>query len=102
MFKNSCYSWAGEQIATINSDTVLWHKKIGHMSKKGMKVLRSKKVLPSLKCVNMDFYESCVYRKQKRVSFVKSGKEKKDEKLDLVHTISGIFPWWLSLLCYIY
>ena len=34
----------------------------------------------------MDFCESCVYGKQKRVSFVKSGKEKKDEKLELVHT----------------
>ena len=34
----------------------------------------------------MDFCEICVYGKQKRVSFVKSGKEKKDEKLELVHT----------------
>jgi len=59
---------------------------LGHMSKKGMKLLHSKKVLPGLKCVNMDFYESCVYGKQKRVSFVKSGKEMKNEKLELVHT----------------
>lgn len=51
-----------------------------------MKVLHSKKVLQGLKCVNMDFCESCVYGKQKRVSFVKSGKEKKNEKLELVHT----------------
>lgn len=50
-----------------------------------MKVLHSKKVLPSLKCVNMDFCESCVYGKQKRVSFVKIGKENKREKLELVH-----------------
>ena len=27
-----------------------------------------------------------MYEKQKRVSFVKSGKEKKDDKLELVHT----------------
>ena len=33
----------------------------------------------------MDFCESYVYRKQNRVSFVKGGKEKKDEKLELVH-----------------
>ena len=33
----------------------------------------------------MDFCESCVYGKQKRVSFVKIGKEKKNEKLELVH-----------------
>ena len=34
----------------------------------------------------MDFYESCVYGKQKRVSFVKTRKENKNEKLELVHT----------------
>ena len=56
------------------------------MSEKGIKLLHSKKFLRGLKCVNMDFYESCVYGKQKRVSFVKSGKEKKDEKLELVYT----------------
>ncbi|MFA1255968.1 GAG-pre-integrase domain-containing protein, partial [Klebsiella pneumoniae] len=53
---------------------------------KGIKVLHSKNFLPGLKCVNMDFCESCVYEKQKRVSFVKSGKENKKEKLELVHT----------------
>ena len=34
----------------------------------------------------MDLCESCVYGKQKRVSFVKTGKENKSEKLELVHT----------------
>ena len=33
----------------------------------------------------MNFYESCVYGKQKIVSFVKTGKENKKEKLELVH-----------------
>ena len=50
-----------------------------------MKVLHSNKVLPGLRCVNMDICESCVYKKQKRVSFVKSGKENKNERLELVH-----------------
>ena len=53
----------GEQIAAVDSDTTLWHNRLGHMSEKGMKVLHSKKVLPGLKCVNMDFYESFVYGK---------------------------------------
>src|SRR5271154_4992655 len=56
------------------------------MSEKGMKVLHSKQVLLGLKCDNMDFYESCVYGKQKRVSFMKTRKENKSEKLELVHT----------------
>ena len=76
----------GEQTNVIDFDLALWHNRLGHMSEKGMNVLHSKKVLPGLKCVNMDFYESCVYGKQKRVSFVKTGKENKKEKLELVHT----------------
>ena len=55
----------GEQIATVDSYTALWHNRLGHMSEKGMKLLHSKKVLPGLKCVNMDFCESCVYGKKK-------------------------------------
>ena len=55
------------------------------MSENSIKVIHSNKVLLGLKCVNMDFYESCVFGKQKRVSFVKSGKEKKSERLELVH-----------------
>ena len=52
----------GEQIVAIDFDTTLWHKRLGHMSEKGMKVLHSKKVLLGLKCVNMDFCESCVWK----------------------------------------
>ena len=76
----------GEQIVVVDSDTTLWHNRLGHMGEKGMKFINSKKFLPGLECVNMNFCESCVYGKQKTVGFVKSGKEKKDEKLDLVNT----------------
>ena len=62
------------------------------MSEKDIKILHSKKVLPGLKCVNMDFCESCIYGKQKRVSFVKTKKEKRSERLDLVHT----YVWGLA------
>ena len=51
-----------------------------------MKLLHSKKVLRGLKCVNMDFCEICVHEKQKRASFMKSGKENKKEKLELVQS----------------
>ena len=75
----------GEQTLTVDYKIVLWHNRIGHMSEKGMKLLHSKQVLPGLKYVNIDFYKIYVYGKQKRVSFVKSGKENKDENLELVH-----------------
>ena len=41
----------GEKIVAIDSDIVLWHNRLGHMSEKCMKLLNSKKFLPSLKCV---------------------------------------------------
>ena len=75
----------GEQTNVVDSETALWHHRLGHMSEKGMKLLHSKKFLSVLKKFNMDFYEICVYGKQKRVSFVEIGKEKKSDKLELVH-----------------
>ena len=34
----------GEQIVVVDSDTMMWHNRLGHMSEKGMKVLHLKKV----------------------------------------------------------
>ena len=56
------------------------------MSEKGVKLIYLKKVLASLNCVNIDFYEIRMYGKQKRVSSVKIGKERKSERLELVRT----------------
>ena len=56
------------------------------MSEKGMQILQSRKLLPNLKHVSLEFYENYVYGKQKRVRFLRVGKEKKSEKLELVHT----------------
>ena len=56
------------------------------MSEKGMKILHSRNLLPGLKNVDLDFCENCVYGKQKRVKFLRVCKEKKSEKLELVHT----------------
>ena len=53
----------GEQIAIIDSNTVLWHNRLRHMSEKNIKVLHSKQVLPGLKCVNIDLYKNCMYGK---------------------------------------
>ena len=56
------------------------------MSEKGMKILHSRNFLLGLKNVDLDFCEKCIYGKQKRVRFLRVGKEKKSEKLELVHT----------------
>lgn len=77
-------------ICTLDSvfaepDAEKWYHRLGHMSEKGMKILHSRKLLPKLKEVDLGFCEDCVYGKQKRVRFLKVGKEKKNEKLELVH-----------------
>jgi hypothetical protein len=42
-------------------------------------------LFPDVKQIDLDFCEHCVYGKQKRVRFLRVRKEKKNERLDLVH-----------------
>jgi len=56
------------------------------MSEKGMQILRSINFFLGLKHVDLKFCENCAYGKQKRVRFLRFGKEKKSEKIELVHT----------------
>ena len=58
---------------------------LGHMSEKGMQILHSSKLLPDMEVI-LDLCENCVYGKQKRVRFLRVGKQNKSEKLELVHT----------------
>jgi hypothetical protein len=43
-------------------------------------------LFPDLKQIDLDFYEHCLYEKHKRDSFLRVRKEKKSERLELVHT----------------
>ena len=49
-------------------------------------MLAQKGKFPDLKKVETEFYESCILGKQKRVTFVKTGKTPKAQKLELVHS----------------
>ena len=73
-------------LTSKGADVALRHHRLRHMSEKGMKILHSRNLLPGLNNVDLDFYENCIYGKQKRVRFLRVGKEKKSEKLELVHT----------------
>ena len=64
----------------------LWHKCLGHMSEKGLKILAGKSLLPGLKSYNLDLCEHCIYGRQIRVSFLRSGHERKTNLLELVHS----------------
>jgi hypothetical protein len=67
-------------------DTTLWHHRLGHTSEKGMQILHKINLLPDLKQIDLDFCEHYVYGKQKRVRFLRVGKEKKCERLKIVNT----------------
>ena len=69
-----------------NENPNLWHKRLGHMSEKGMKVMHSKGKLPSLWSIEIDICEDYILGKHKRVSFQTSGRTPKKEKLEFVHS----------------
>ena len=73
-------------VASTEIGAALWHHRLGHMSEKGIQILHSRKLLPNLKQVSLELCENCVYGKQKRVRFLRVGKQKKSENLELVHT----------------
>ena len=53
-------------VAECVSGSCLWHKRLGHMSTKGMRMLVAKGELEGLKSVDMGLCESCVMGKQKK------------------------------------
>jgi hypothetical protein len=57
----------------------------GHGYTMGLQILHKIKLFPKLKQIYLDFCEHYVYGKQKRVIFLRVGKEKKIERLELVH-----------------
>ena len=73
-------------VAEASTNTNLWHRRLGHMSEKGMKILLSRRKLPELKSIDFDMCESCILGKEKKVSFLKTGRTPKVEKLELVRT----------------
>jgi len=73
-------------LTSTREDRTLWHHRLRHMSENGMQIIHSRNLLPGLKHFDLKFYENYVYGKQKRVRFLRVGKEKKSKKLEFVHT----------------
>jgi hypothetical protein len=70
------------QVSENDNDSVqLWHQRLGHMRERGLKVLTDRKLLPSLKSLNLDFYKHCIYGKQNRKIF-KTGRHTSEGILD--------------------
>jgi len=52
------------------TSTELWHKRLGHMSEKGLQVLAKKQLLPNIKGTSLMPCTHCLVGKQIRVSFI--------------------------------
>ena len=63
----------------------LWHNHLGHMSEKGLKILVGKNLLPGLRSYNIDLCEHYIYGRQRRVSFLRGGHDRKKNVLELIH-----------------
>jgi hypothetical protein len=76
-------------LTSTRVDIALWRHRIGHMSEKGMQILHKRNFLPDLKQIDLDFCEHCVYGKHKKLRFLRIGKEKKSERLELCIQMYG-------------
>ncbi|CAA0806775.1 Uncharacterized mitochondrial protein AtMg00300 [Striga hermonthica] len=69
-------------LAGAVSQSHLWHSRLGHMSEKGMKVLRPRGLLPELESVDVGLCEQCVLGKQKRIDEIERTEEEAEPELD--------------------
>lgn len=53
----------GAAMTIEDSNSELWHQRLGHMSKKGLAVMHKREQLPGLKSVDLQFCEHCLYGK---------------------------------------
>ena len=84
LYKNQgkiCKNWLNVAAASSLS---LWHRRLGHMSEKGLQILAKNNSIPFDKGTLLDPCDYCLLGKQHRVSF-NSKSIKKSEILELVY-----------------
>ena len=64
----------------------LWHRRLGHISEKGLNCLAKKDVLSGLKNAELERCSHCMAGKQRRLSFKKHPPSRKLDFLELVHS----------------
>ena len=69
-----------------NSSGELWHKRLDHMSEKGMHILADHELLPKVKGVHLEKCVDCLVRKQNRATFHTRSQRRREVALELVHT----------------
>lgn len=63
----------------------LWHRRLGHMSEKGMEILMKRELIPKMCFGDKEFCEHCVYGKHHKRSF-KAGSHTSKGILDYIHS----------------
>ena len=63
----------------------LWHKRLGHMSQKGLQMLAERSLIPFAKGNVLNPCDYCLFGKQNRVSFSSSAK-RKSNLLEIVYS----------------
>lgn len=53
----------------LSLSSKLWYCRLGHMSEKWMNVLANSGKLSWLKTIDLDMYNECIFKNQKKVSF---------------------------------
>ena len=79
----------GLNVAT-NSSPSLWHRRLGHMSEKGLKIFAKKKSIPFAKGTLFNPCDYCLLGKQHRVSF--SSKSTKKSKYWNLYILMFVAP----------
>ena len=76
----------GGQLNAVDDDTSpnLWHKRLAHMSKKGLQILAKQSLIPMAKGKSLNPCDYYLFGKQHRVSFQKNSTIKL-EQLELVY-----------------
>ena len=75
-----------EANVAADSSGEIWHKRLGHMSEKGMHILADKKLLSEAKGVHLDKCVDCLVGKQNKTAFHSRPPRRREAALELVHT----------------
>ena len=75
-----------EANGAADSSGEIWHKRLGHMSEKGMHILTNQILLPEVKRVHLERCVSCLVGKQQRAAFHSRPPRRREDALELIHT----------------
>ncbi|CAL1381478.1 unnamed protein product [Linum trigynum] len=83
---NAKHSKGGINVAEKDYSIELWHKRLGHLSKKGLQILSKKQLFPGAKGTLLKTCVHCLARKTHRVAFHRFPPSRRSKVLDLIHT----------------